>query len=79
MTEDDRRTAAALMLIEAGWEIVACNCECGGRFAWAAPRPSGATMQYGCICHNDPMDIVKRRCSQFVFDDEVEEKTERNE
>lgn len=66
MTVADRRSAAALTLLETGWKIVAFSCGCGGRFAWSFPNPGGAMGMYGCICHNDPIEIVKARCA-FMY------------
>ena len=45
--------------IDAGCVIWSTNCSCGGKYAWLTPRPSGAKMMYGCICHNLPPDIKK--------------------
>lgn len=41
--------------LRAGWKIVPCSCACGGKFAWFAPRPSGAHEMFGCVCHSAPV------------------------
>ncbi|MFA6519447.1 MAG: hypothetical protein WCT41_01330 [Candidatus Paceibacterota bacterium] len=37
-----------------GWKILPCSCECGGKYVWQKPRPSGVHENFGCVCHNDP-------------------------
>ena len=39
-------------LLNNGWEIEPCGCSCGGNYVWMEPRPSGAHMPWGCVCHN---------------------------
>lgn len=39
-----------------GWKVVPSSWECGCRFAWLKPRPSGAHEMYGCISHCSPKD-----------------------
>jgi hypothetical protein len=67
MDQDGIRAAAVQFLIECDWEITRCSCVCGGNFAWTCLRPSGARETYGCICHNDPIEIVKSRCAKLFY------------
>lgn len=33
------------------WRILRASPACGGRYAWARVRPSGALEIVGCVCH----------------------------
>ena len=34
------------------WRILRAAPACGGRYAWARVRPSGALEMQGCVCHH---------------------------
>ena len=34
------------------WRILRASPACGGRYAWARVRPSGALEMQGCVCHH---------------------------
>ena len=50
----DKETKPFKDAIDNGCVIWPTSCSCDGNYAWLTPRPSGAFMMYGCICHNEP-------------------------
>ena len=47
---DGKYIAAAF---DAGWQIWASSCICGGKWAWFRLRETGSFECMGCVCHCD--------------------------
>lgn len=43
-------------LLENGWRIVPCSCECGGEWAWLNEN----NRMHGCVCHRTPREDKKK-------------------
>lgn len=41
------------------WVILCTSCMCGGNWAWARVRESGAFEMQGCVCHH-PWTLAMR-------------------
>ena len=65
INEDETRLAYLQLLLAKGWRITRASCTCGGEFAWLRPRPSGAFETAGCICHQDPINLVEEQSSEL--------------
>ncbi len=42
-----------LKYMQSGWEIKSADCDCGGKWIWLKPHPSGIMDKHGCVCHHE--------------------------